>query len=346
MAIKLPQTPMLTGKNEPFYPLTHASQVIKTDGSRLEQNGEVVADKASTAEKLGGKAPEYYIQPRNLLDNSDFSVWQRGKASHTSTAFKEYWVDRWCSTAEETISPADEGVIITHSGPTDTQFRQYIKNWSALKGKTVTFCAMISGTEGESVRLNFCYNEDNSRYAEYVVAVLHSEPKLFTVSATIPSDIDSLCVLLGNWSSGDPLHIYWAALYEGEYTADTLPPYVPKGYAAELAECEAYYHRVFNADEIYQAAATAAALSETTAVAVVPLPFPMRQGTPSLVVADKTLLALQGPTIHNLTDIRLSNVTRGSAKLVCTVSGGLTAGQAYILTNLNNASDLAISSDI
>ena len=31
----------------------------------------------------------------------------------------------------------------------------------------------------------------------------------------------------------------WIALYEGSYTADTLPPYVPKGYAAELAACNA-----------------------------------------------------------------------------------------------------------
>ncbi len=35
--------------------------------------------------------------------------------------------------------------------------------------------------------------------------------------------------------------IAWAALYEGSYTADTLPPYTPKGYAAELAECQRYY---------------------------------------------------------------------------------------------------------
>ena len=33
----------------------------------------------------------------------------------------------------------------------------------------------------------------------------------------------------------------WAALYEGEYTAETLPEYVPKGYAAELMECMRYY---------------------------------------------------------------------------------------------------------
>ena len=35
--------------------------------------------------------------------------------------------------------------------------------------------------------------------------------------------------------------IRWAALYEGEYTAETLPEYQPKGYGAELAECQRYY---------------------------------------------------------------------------------------------------------
>lgn len=35
--------------------------------------------------------------------------------------------------------------------------------------------------------------------------------------------------------------VEWAAFYEGSYTADTLPPYVPKGYGAELLECQRYY---------------------------------------------------------------------------------------------------------
>lgn len=39
--------------------------------------------------------------------------------------------------------------------------------------------------------------------------------------------------------------ITWAALYEGEYTTDTLPPYTPKGYSTELTECQRYY-RVFD----------------------------------------------------------------------------------------------------
>lgn len=40
---------------------------------------------------------------------------------------------------------------------------------------------------------------------------------------------------------GGTANLYWAALYEGAYTEETLPPYVPKGYATELAECQRYY---------------------------------------------------------------------------------------------------------
>ena len=42
------------------------------------------------------------------------------------------------------------------------------------------------------------------------------------------------------------INIYWAALYEGSYTADTIPAYQPKGYAAELSECQRYYYAVDN----------------------------------------------------------------------------------------------------
>ena len=43
-------------------------------------------------------------------------------------------------------------------------------------------------------------------------------------------------------SSGGVLK--WAALYEGSYTAETLPEYQPRGYAAELLECQRYYYRI------------------------------------------------------------------------------------------------------
>ena len=42
-------------------------------------------------------------------------------------------------------------------------------------------------------------------------------------------------------SSGGVLK--WAALYVGVYSAATMPDYQPKGYGAELAECQRYYYR-------------------------------------------------------------------------------------------------------
>ena len=47
----------------------------------------------------------------------------------------------------------------------------------------------------------------------------------------------SLYAAMGTYSAT----FEWAALYEGEYTAETLPEYKPKGYGAELAECQRYY---------------------------------------------------------------------------------------------------------
>ena len=39
--------------------------------------------------------------------------------------------------------------------------------------------------------------------------------------------------------------VAWAALYDGTYTEQTMPDYHPKGYAAELLECQRYY-RIIN----------------------------------------------------------------------------------------------------
>lgn len=37
----------------------------------------------------------------------------------------------------------------------------------------------------------------------------------------------------------------WAALYEGVYTAEFMPPYIPKGYGSEIAECMRYYQTYY-----------------------------------------------------------------------------------------------------
>ena len=56
MTYKKPQSPIMNG-TDGIYPLTTADQIIKADGSRLEQGGKIMADDSA---KLGGKPAAAY----------------------------------------------------------------------------------------------------------------------------------------------------------------------------------------------------------------------------------------------------------------------------------------------
>ena len=210
MEYKKPQATIIQG-NVGIYPLTTADQVILADGTRLEKDGKINVDVANSADsaKLGGKAPEYYLQPRNLLDNSDFRnpVNQRGQ---TSYSVSEYTIDRWIlySSASETITLTDEGITFTTG---NNSFYQRVLKKSIKPGATYTLAYCTDGV----VRITTLVFTDSSA----------GTTEAFDVAISV--------------EAGKTLS--WAALYEGSYTADTLPPYVPKGYTAELLECLRYY---------------------------------------------------------------------------------------------------------
>ena len=197
MDYKKPQSTLVQG-NTGIYPLTTADQVILADGSRLEKDGRISADSAANSAKLGGKAPEYYIQPRNLLDNSDFTnpVNQRGATSYSGYDYK---IDRWRSFFPDCKLDVNDGYIEI-SGNSAVQI---------TVAKNGTYSAFAMNTDGNIVEISTEYSTEGTSVKTYLPA--------------------------GKWK--------WAALYEGSYTAETLPPYVPKGYSAELAECQRYYRR-------------------------------------------------------------------------------------------------------
>lgn len=232
MEYKKPQSTLVHG-GAGIYPLTTADQVILADGSRLEKDGKISADSAADSAKLGGKAPEYYIQPRNLLDNSDFTnpVNQRGQTSYNSVG---YTIDRWTKESNAILTIADDCINIDNSAnSTEEVVIQKVDSDTAAKliGKTVTIAICTS---------------DGTVYAKsgvvaYDVPVALIEHNGFTFQLQFFRNAMSYQVArLVIWV-GSNISVKWAALYEGTYTADTLPPYVPKGYAAELAECRLYY---------------------------------------------------------------------------------------------------------
>lgn len=74
MAYKKPQDP-LTNNGFGIYPLTTADQVILSDGSRLEKNGQIsISGTAADSSKLGGKsANEYALKTDTAPDSSKLS---------------------------------------------------------------------------------------------------------------------------------------------------------------------------------------------------------------------------------------------------------------------------------
>lgn len=187
-------------------------------------------DTATNSAKLGGKAPEYYIQPRNLLDNSDFMnpVNQRGQTSYNSVG---YTIDRWTKESNAILTIADDCINIDNSAnSTEEVVFQKVDSDTAVKliGKTVTIAICTS---------------DGTVYAKsgvvvYDVPVALIEHNGFTFQLQFFRNAMSYQVARLIIWKGANISVKWVALYEGSYTAETLPPYVPKGYAAELAECQ------------------------------------------------------------------------------------------------------------
>lgn len=168
------------------------------------------------AAALGGKAAEYYIQPLNLLDNSDFRnpVNQREQTSYSG---KGYTIDRWLTASSSYgVSVTDAGIVVVG------MVRQYLT--TVKDGKTYTIAA--KNANGNLYVYSGGYGSDTIGDSAYVTLSKSSSTGYATFQIAAQSTA---------WE--------WAALYEGEYTAETLPPYVPKGYGAELVECKRYFQK-------------------------------------------------------------------------------------------------------
>lgn len=155
--------------------------------------------------------------PHNYLDNSNFAnpVNQRGKTTYTGNG---YTIDRWRTwNDDDSVSVVSGGVTVSGSS-----LFMYIEPGIVNKNGVYTLAA---------------------KSADGTVEVITGTPQagVWGTMCTLSYDANVNKV----WVALQGGHTYvWAALYEGEYTKDTLPTYQPKGYAVELAECLRYFERV------------------------------------------------------------------------------------------------------
>lgn len=204
---------------------------------------------------------------RNLLTNGNFAnpVNQRGQKSYTD---KGYAIDRWQIVGSSgTLAVEDGCVAITRQAESG--------GFGIAQQLSSGLC-----TVGMMVTMAVC---DDSGAVYSTSGVIPATPQTET-AIVCRADFNGHAVSLTRNTSGEvhysiyaaagaTLRVRWVALYEGEYTADTLPDYVPRTYLEELLECQRYFYP-------YKGSNTALAFAgwhySTSAVRVaLPLPIAM-----------------------------------------------------------------------
>ena len=271
----------------------------------------------------------------NLLDNSDFvhPVAQAGvNGAHGTTG---YAVDRWMRTSGATVSQAADGLKIVSDKTSWTagiQQRIEAKRFAdvmtfAVRGVFPVACRLFVYIGSGTTNFGTAYFQGDA--AERTLVLKLTKPDGLT-----GDEVVNVYISPDTGSTGTAAVVRWAALYEGEYTAETLPPYVPKGYAAELAECLRYYRRITATNETFAGYCA-------NGVSYCMIPLQTMRIKPSLVPSGKfyyTLGNKQGTTTATAT-AHSANVNRAIIKCAITETGILTG-------TISPQGDIDISADL
>jgi len=164
------------------------------------------------------------IIPRNLIDNSDFTnpVNQRGQTLY-SIYNNGMTIDRWKLGSS---SPVSVSVIVNENGLT-VNFNNSPNPFATMRQR------IPEGLLSPDKKYTFAvyYASKGLRVSDHSANSVSTYPRIDKYGDTYYAE----------FSMEEDETVVWAALYEGEYTVDTLPEYQPKGYGAELLECQRYY---------------------------------------------------------------------------------------------------------
>lgn len=198
------------------------TEVATTAANEAETNSKAYVD--NLAALIYEKIAKAY--PQNLLDNSNFAkpINQRGKTSYTSG---QYCIDRWVcnSNIAGTLAVENGYIKLSNNGTGITDLYQIFEDYNNMKGKRYT---IVVNCNGNIYFKSFTMGSAGTGYAFGNTGV-----SFFSVAGQH--------VLLRLMNANTTANFYWAALYEGDYTEDTLPNYQPKMYSVEMLECQRYY---------------------------------------------------------------------------------------------------------
>lgn len=226
----------------------------------------------------GGTCYNVCVAPRNILDNSYFpSAYLINQRGITSQVGGGYGVDRWRADGSGTITVAANGITLKD----EISLRQPVQ----LKAGTYTLAFKL--TNGKLLIISFQFDGAETH------KTIYSDATMAGAYVNYYKHEKGVVTCQFVLSNGYEYTLEWAALYEGEYTADTLPAYQYKGYAAELLECQRYYIKIATQP------INGWCYNWGRVAAFVSLPVKMRVPYPTVVLAQETPNFYVNATAYN-----------------------------------------------
>ena len=198
--------------------------------------------------------------------------------------------------------------------------------------------ALISGTVSYTAGTGLTLNGTITQKLENAPAAAYPYVGMVSGTASIIYADGAITIT----SSGGV--IQWAALYTTEYTADTLPPYVPKGYVVELAECQRYFYTIIS---YWKWVSAGICTSSTDCNIPIHLPQPMRI-MPTVTIADRSLVKIRAGSVSSQVPsaVSWSNITHSFdiLQMTCTITGATNGDIAMLY--FDNGGRIDFSADL
>lgn len=244
----------------------------------------------------------------NLLDNSYWKVqsWIVNQRGATSYTLNGYTIDRWRTYhADNTVTVNSGNLSFTNT------IYQNLIGIDASKTYTLAVCDPLGN-----------------------ITMMTSTPESGAWKNNMRLSSESGGIVRVNIAQ-ERSPLVWAALYEGAYTADTLPAYQPKGYAAELAECMRYYYqsndnRSGQDGMIIRRAISIEGSTNSFSLESVDLPVTMRI-TPTITIYDDDGNVNVAKEWHTNDKVSNTSIRYANNRSFCVASeaGGFVGGKSY-----------------
>lgn len=262
-------------------PASHETDKNNPHGVTAAQTG---APTMAYAKKVGA--------PYNILDNSYFKILkeiinQRGQTTYNAVG---YGLDRWVTYLN--VSVHDGFVRFENAATSPRVLYQHFPLGTLKAGAVYTFA--YKRTDGVIKVVTATCNSAASAYTEDGIRL--------AVSAGTEGGTD---MMANNCLVGTSIDMEWCALYEGEYTEETLPDYQPKGYAVEFAECARYAFGVAGL-QLISGMITSSGKEFWGSIS---LPVPMRLTEPSATMPSVVIRDKDGYSPLGTTGVQPTSIT-------------------------------------